>query len=118
MEREIKFRLWDKQEKEMVFEGFHVFGEITLFNAIGNHAYETKGERTSLERYNDFEIMQFTGKQDQKGVDIYEGDIIEFDKHEWGGDDNIHVVSWDENAAAWDWGGGGYIGHGLSYCYW
>ena len=69
-QREIKFRLWDKLKKEMVFEGFHVFGEVTLFNAIGTYAYETKGERTSLERYNDFEIMQFSGLKDGNGVEI------------------------------------------------
>lgn len=37
---------------------------------------------------------------------IFEGDIIEFDREEWGGDDNIHLVSWDNKEGRWSWGGG------------
>lgn len=73
--RTIKFRLWDNLQNEMFFEGFNVFGEVTMFNAIGTYAYETKGERSSLERYNDFIIMQFTGLKDGN-KDIYEGDCL------------------------------------------
>jgi len=53
-----------------------------------------------------FTFMQFTGKQDSKGTNIYEGDKIEFDAREWGSDDNVFVVEWDENNACWDFGGG------------
>lgn len=73
--REIKFRAWDKKFRQWVVTGFHVFGETTLFNLIGTHCYETKGEGDSLDRYKDIEVTECTGlpKNDK---DIYEGDII------------------------------------------
>ncbi len=52
------------------------------------------------------ESQMFTGKQDCKGVDVYDGDIIDFDKNEWGGDGNIHLVEWNDHDAEWSFGGG------------
>lgn len=48
------------------------------------------------------------GCQDKNNIvqKVFEGDIFEFDKNEWGGDGNIHVVSWDAENAAWCFGGG------------
>jgi len=79
MSRNIKFRLFDRQENKIIFEGFHVFGEVTLFNLIGIYALETKGEKDSLERYSDFEIMEWTGLVDKNKKDIYESDVLEIE---------------------------------------
>ncbi len=87
MSREIKFRAWDKTMKKMSYP------------KLWDNSMPSNWEHW-------FELQQFTGKKDCKGKEVYEGDIVEFDIREWGGDDNIHVVSWNDRDSEWCFGGG------------
>lgn len=75
MNREIKFRIWDIENKEMLkvqeldFEPTFYGGRIAIRPDQYNDYFDTE----------DMILMQYTGIDDKNGKEIYEGDIVKYE---------------------------------------
>ncbi|MBA3352766.1 MAG: hypothetical protein H0U23_10135, partial [Blastocatellia bacterium] len=83
--REIKFRLWHREQKmmwrhELLWGSPSQHGSGWLrcvpFNDSLKHSFLHDGNDEQVDP-NECEIMQFVGLRDKSGVEIYEGDIGE-----------------------------------------
>lgn len=67
MNREIKFRVWNKSKNQFILPKFI---EDIIFSA-------TKSV-IGCDNSEEFVFQQFTGLKDRSGLEMYEGDIVEF----------------------------------------
>lgn len=92
--RDVKFRAWDKDNKQMVYfdeaeKPFHMAG--ILFRILPPVRLPCGFE----------ELMQYTGLKDKNGKEIYEGDLVKGLGEMFGNSHNVKpcYVAWDEEYA-------------------
>lgn len=90
--REIKFRVWNKQNNSMIPDDFIAIdldGEISEIDMFDDCTW--KGTARCKNKYI---LMQYTGLKDKNGTEIYEGDILEVMSFE--GNKNICSVTFND----------------------
>ena len=90
MNREIKFRVWDKLAERFTRcdEGYQ-----------GHYVLSLKGEFHNLQNGSGGDeciVQQYTGLKDKNGIEIYEGDIVKATSDQYKNENFVGKVIFDE----------------------